>query len=556
MPLELLHKFTHTVAKAEIPDTFLSPFAYEPHPLAAIASQHLQQYLKAKLVNNQIFTNYGNMFGVLVVKDYTGQLAYLAAYSGKLNEQWHWSGFVPPVFDVMKRNNLYFEYEQKINQCEVDIQKIESDKVFRSLSQKRDILEQEYQDEFQQLYEIHRHRKIQRHLQRDATKNQTDLQREALFKKLAYESQLDNRQQQNLKRNYQKRIKEINSSLFEFQSQIEKIKNKIKQLQQEQREKILAGYVLLNASGEQKSLVEFFNDGLPPDGAGDCVAVKLLQYAYQNQLTPVAIAEFWWGDSPQDSIRHHGQFYPACRGKCQPILPFMLTGLKVKERTLPGSQCKDKIAPEIVYEDESILIVNKPCGLLSVPGNDVQDSVLTRIQQRYPDLDGPLIVHRLDLATSGIMVIAKNKSVHKALQRQFIKRKISKRYVAILSGKFPKNSSKNNNGDKGIISLPLRVDLLDRPRQLVCQKYGKPAITRWEVISTDEERTRIYFYPETGRTHQLRLHAAHRDGLNTPIVGDRLYGKAADQLYLHAEYLSFIHPDTGERFEWEVPAPF
>ena len=275
----------------------------------------------------------------------------------------------------------------------------------------------------------------------------------------------------------------------------------------------------------------------PPAGAGECAAPKLLQYAYKHQLKPIAMAEFWWGDSPKAEIRHHGYYYPACKGKCGPILGHMLQGLEVEENPLLKKHYHE-MPLEIVYEDNYLVVINKPAGMLSVPGKGEIDSVYQHIKILYPDATGPLIVHRLDMATSGVLLIAKNKEVHQHLQAQFKNRMIKKRYIALLDGKI---SSK-----EGTIILPLRMDPLDRPRQVVDHEHGKTAITQYQVLNEQEGNTLIAFYPLTGRTHQLRVHAAHPEGLHCPIRGDELYGQKADRLYLHAESLEFVHPVTKE----------
>jgi tRNA pseudouridine32 synthase/23S rRNA pseudouridine746 synthase len=306
----------------------------------------------------------------------------------------------------------------------------------------------------------------------------------------------------------------------------------------------------LNAKGEKKDLSELFKDTtqkVPPAGAGECAAPKLLQYAYQNGLIPIAMAEFWWGDSPKQEIRRHGYYYPACKGKCEPILKHMLVGLQVDENPLQKEALRKKEL-EIVYEDEWLVVVNKPAGMLSVPGKSDSDSVYQQMIKRYPNATGPMIVHRLDMATSGLLLIAKNKEVHQNLQAQFKNRTIEKRYTAILDGCIKM--------DEGIIQLPIRPEPNDRPRQVVDHIYGKPAITRYQVIERKAEQTRISFYPLTGRTHQLRVHAAHPFGLNAPIIGDELYGIKADRLYLHAEYIAFQHPITNQKITIEKKAGF
>ena len=312
---------------------------------------------------------------------------------------------------------------------------------------------------------------------------------------------------------------------------------------------LLSSYALGNWRKEKKAIGDFFTDRHLPHGVGDCAAPKLIHFAQQHELRPLAMAEFWWGAPPSGQVRHHGHYYPACRGKCHPILPFMLEGIDVQPLSFSRNRDSDDVLITR-YEDDDLVVVNKPAGLLSVPGKEVRDSVLTRLKKCYPHATGPLLVHRLDMATSGLLLAAKNTATHKALQQQFEQRSVEKCYVAVLSKRLPEHQS------RGTIELPLRVDIDDRPRQMVCFNHGKPAKTHWEIISRQQASTRVYFYPLTGRTHQLRVHAAHQDGLDAPIVGDALYGTTAERMLLHAERLGFTHPVTGEQLEVEAPVPF
>ena len=263
-------------------------------------------------------------------------------------------------------------------------------------------------------------------------------------------------------------------------------------------------------------------------------------------MKPIALAEFWWGVSPKTEIRKHKHFYPACRGRCKPILSHMLQGMMIEENPL-----KDKPLPktlDIIFEDSEILVVNKPPDLLTVPGKEEMPSVYSLVKEMYPDIEEPIIVHRLDMATSGILVLTKTKNAHMHLQKQFLDRTVKKRYSAILDGSIEL--------DEGMIELPLRVDLDDRPRQLVCYDHGKFAKTKWKVISRNMQQTRVQLYPITGRTHQLRVHMAHRNGLNTAIIGDELYGKKRERLLLHADYIQFTHPSTGKKMNCKVKSEF
>lgn len=337
-------------------------------------------------------------------------------------------------------------------------------------------------------------------------------------------------------------------------------------------------YRIRNARGEGRGLADLFAPLPPPGGAGDCAGPKLLSYAYDHGFTPLAMAEFWWGASPPAGGRQHGVYYPACRGRCSKILPFMLEGIEHEPEPDVGLKAVPDEAPWVLHEDEHLIVVHKPTGLLSVPGRGPRrvDSVEHRLQQRYGpalgDESWPRLVHRLDLATSGVLVAAKSREVYVALQRQFSAKTIEKRYIALLHG--------DVDGDAGEISLPLGRDLDDRPRQMHDPVRGKPATTRWEVLERRVELaharlpgtdpasapviTRVALHPKTGRTHQLRLHAAHDEGLGAPIVGDLLYGYGggysealgAPRLMLHAEALRFVHPVVGETMEFRVDCPF
>ena len=312
-------------------------------------------------------------------------------------------------------------------------------------------------------------------------------------------------------------------------------------------------YRLLNGRGETKDLVEIWQDyhsaprirsrfPLPPGGTGDCCAPKLLQYAYLHHLTPVCMAEFWWGESPKSLIRHHGQFYPACRGKCKPVLTWMLQGLDVD----PHMDVTGAVHPEpaIIYEDEALVVLSKPAGMLSVPGKTGADSVSAWAQRRWP---GAMLVHRLDMLTSGILLAAKTMEVYQELQQQFTDRTVKKKYLAVVEGSPAK--------EHGVIDLPLASDPMNRPLQVVDPENGKRAITEYRVLQAGQ-RSLLALWPHTGRTHQLRMHCAHPEGLGCPIVGDELYGRKADRLYLQAQAIAFVHPMTGKRMHFELPYPF
>ena len=334
------------------------------------------------------------------------------------------------------------------------------------------------------------------------------------------------------------------------------LKQQRKRMSEELQLWLFRQYRMLNARGETKDLVDIWRDyhtspklqqrfPLPPGGSGDCCAPKLLQCAYQHHWQPVAMAEFWMGESPRGEIRHDGHYYPACRGKCLPILTFMLQGLEVEKEGPASASAADV---QVVYEDAAVLVVDKPSGMLTVPGKALDDSLLSRYQLAHPEASGPIVVHRLDQETSGLVVFAKDKAVHKALQQQFEAHTIQKQYVALLEGLVLL--------DEGVIDLPIRPDVDDRPRQRVDYGQGKPAVTRYRVLERRDGHTLIALQPLTGRTHQLRVHCSHPQGLNCPIVGDRLYGRASSRLMLHARSVTFDHPATGRSLCITCPVPF
>ena len=322
-----------------------------------------------------------------------------------------------------------------------------------------------------------------------------------------------------------------------------------KEMSQELQLWLFHQYQLLNAHGEKKDLVAIWQSyytreklrrkfPLPPGGTGDCCAPKLLQYAYQKGLHPVCMAEFWWGAPTKEEVRQHLNYYPACRGKCKPILTWMLQGLDVDPNPeLLGFQ---HMEIPVVYEDDALLVVNKPSGMLSVPGRIEDYSVEAVMRERYPD---SIVAHRLDMGTSGLLIVAKNGESYRILQQQFIRHEVKKKYVALLE---------HSGEGSGSICLPMRPDPMNRPRQVVDMNHGKRAATRYEFIGN----RLVALWPETGRTHQLRIHCAHPDGLANPIVGDELYGTRGQRLCLHAAEIWFRHPVSGSEMHIKSEIPF
>lgn len=554
----IFRTFTSDIQSIELPQKFTYPFYYEPHQLAILASQELQLELSnhpqiAPLFDSTCSTSLptGKMFGVLIVQDSLGNIGYLVGFSGKLGIHTEIEGFVPPVFDLWNQEGFFIQEEKVLNIMNAKIVQLEQDSDYQNT---KSVLTKQIQDEkiaLEAKKEILKQLKSERKKYRS---EQLSLLSESEFnvvnEDLIKQSLRDKHELRVLTSHWKEQIELTQQTLTKFENEINQLKEERKQKSNALQQRLFQNYRFLNHIGEQKDLLDIFEQTAlqqPPAAAGDCAAPKLLQYAYLNKYTPLAMAEFWWGESPKSEIRKHLHYYPACRGKCEPILNHMLQGLSIDDNPLLANPALNKPL-EIVYEDEFIAVINKPDEFLSVPGIFIQDSVQERMKLRYPNATGPLIVHRLDMATSGILLIAKDKDSHKLLQSQFIKKTIEKRYVALLDGLVEEN--------EGCIDLPLRVDLDDRPRQMVCDEYGKPAKTKWEVIERINGQTKVYFYPITGRTHQLRVHASHPNGLNTPIKGDDLYGTKSSRLHLHAQRLIFTHPKTKERMTIEINEAF
>ncbi|MFY7957947.1 MAG: RluA family pseudouridine synthase [Flavobacterium macrobrachii] len=538
------HSFQTNISTIPLPEKFTFPFYYEPHKLSIIAANELQNYLKTQtdfehnfgLDEKQKGLQIGKMFGVLVVQNQNGELGHLWAFSGKLAESNHHPKFVPTVYDMLDDNGYFKKEEVILNQYNAEIEALEQNHHYLSAIQH---LEQTKLQAEKEISTQKEKIKLGKKLRAEKRKTATPSEIEQFNKESQDEGIL-----------LKKMTQYWNYKLEDAKQNLEQFTNKINQLKEERKEKsaalqqqLFTEYAFLNKNKELKSLAEIFN-GNPPAGSGECAAPKLLHYAFQHNLKPIAMAEFWWGKSPKSEVRKHKQFYPACMGKCEPILKHMLNGIETDKNPFEINPANGKEL-EIVFEDEHIIAVNKPAEFLSVPGKKITDSVQTRIQSKYPNA---MIVHRLDMSTSGIILLGKNLESYKYLQAQFIKRKVKKRYVALLDGVVPVK--------EGTIELPLRVDLDNRPTQIVCFEHGKPAKTEWKTIEIRNNQTLVHFYPITGRTHQLRVHAAHHLGLNCPIVGDDLYGTKANRLHLHAESITFIHPFSKEEMTIQVEIDF
>ena len=593
------------------PRQFTYPFCYEVDPLAEAASLELQRYIAdADLMSTE--KGCGKMFGVLVVEyeDEEGALqrGFLAAYSGLLGGRNDWPYFVPPVFDAQQPDGHFKRTEREISAINSEIRAIENDPEY--------------------LHSVEQHEQTKKRLQAevdafkaevDAAKARRDARRKS-GEPLSEDEQAEMiRESQFMKaelRRRRKAMEQANSTLhIPHSTFLKSLQRKRKQMSDELQRWLFAAYRMLNAKGEERDLIDIFREythAMPPAGAGDCCAPKLLQYAYLHHLRPVCMAEFWWGESPASEIRHHLHYYPACRSKCLPILTHMLKGLDVAPN--PLAQKRHTAEPRVLYADEYIMVVDKPAGMLSVPGkaesvrSEFSDSANISVEEYFANLQLPTnsqftteqftigeadnsklkiqnskflkAAHRLDMDTSGLLVLARTEQAYVELQRQFASRETVKRYEAVLSG-VPtqnsklktQNSSAQPSGCLEAISLPLIADINDRPRQRVDMEHGKPALTLYNIVEVravdantavayttkkvDKRRTLVHLYPKTGRTHQLRVHCAHPLGLACPILGDPLYGiERADRMYLHAAELTFRHPVTGETMHFLSPSGF
>ena len=550
--------FKTNISEVQLPEKFTFPFYYKPHLLAKIASNEIQEYLESQKDFNHDFgleeghsdSAIGKMFGVLVVKNTENKLGYLAAFSGKLDDKSLPEKFVPPVFNMRTEGSFYTKGEAEIDEINSGLSAIINNDIYRDLKDKFQQITLEINTDLEVQRKKMKVSKQNRKLQKKSaalTFNEIDFKN--LTEKLKQESYNEQFFYRELQEYYQTKINKVAQNLKIYDDKIDLLKKQRKEKSNYLQETLFSKYAFLNQQKELKNLLDIFDNPIvkPPAGSGECAAPKLLQYAFANDLKPITLAEFWWGISPKSAIRKHKNYYPACQSRCKPILTHMLKGIAMDDNLLLEN-LSEKQELKILFEDDTIVIINKPAEFLSVPGKEIRDSVYTRIKAKYPNATGPLIVHRLDMSTSGILVLTKTKEANKILQSQFIKRTVKKRYVALLDGEL--------HTEKGNIQLPLRVDLDDRPKQLVDFTYGKNAETNWEIIRKENGKTRVYFYPITGRTHQLRVHAAHKDGLNTPIFGDDLYGKKENRLHLHAEFIEFVHPSTNQKISFRVEADF
>ena len=573
-------KTIHISTGIDIPERMNNPLDYEPHPLCIAACKELQAYL-AERKDWREEIDKGKMFGVLIVEKNDKKIGYLAAYSGQIGGRSDWKGFVPAVFDYLQPDGYFKTHEAKITELNQHIAHLinnpEIKETERILNKLHKVQEHKLNLHKMQITEAKAKRDARRQeasLHPD-TKGLTPEEEQAMIK----ESQFLKAELRRFKKLISQKTP-LEEMYDNYQKGLQEIKQLRKSDSDELQKWLFSQFKMLNDKGESKDLLEIFkefNQMVPPAGSGECCEPKLLQYAFEHGLKPLQMAMFWWGESPKEEIRHHLHFYPACNGKCKPILHWMLPA-DVFEQASADAYIYNKV--EILYEDQELAVIHKPEGMLSVPGKDAQQpSIYSWARKQFPEATGPLIVHRLDMATSGLMVIAKTEFAYHRLQEQFTSHQVQKRYVAIVCCKDKDMAQRIKDATK-MISLPLMPDYLDRPRQIVNHEQGKEAITEYEVLGSEERRVkseefnsaanhevqssnlkvqciRLALYPKTGRTHQLRVHCAHREGLDAPILGDPLYGNVkADRLYLHAEAITFKHPLTGKEIHIERKADF
>lgn len=543
------------------PHQFTFPFCYEPHPLCRLAAAEVERHIVESGVW-QGETSCGKMFGVLVVREKRkvkseksncsdGALGFIAAYSGLLAGRNDWAYFVPPVFDAQQPDGHFKVTERSISDINKEIDGIRRSADYQSAKKREEELRQSADEQIAAMKQRIASAKAERDRRRsDAQAGLLQIS-EAEAAAMTRESQTLKADLRRLKQRLDAQLSAAHALTVQYDERIAALRQLRRSMSDELQRWLFEQYRMLNARGEERNLIDIFSattHAVPPAGAGDCCAPKLLQYAYSHGLQPVCMAEFWWGESPRQEIRHHLSYYPACRSKCLPILTHMLQGLDVEPNPLMAAATEQL---KIVYEDDAICVVDKPAGMLSVPGKDNMESVESIMRQRWHQYDSnPIMVHRLDRDTSGLMVVARTLKAYHSLQQQFARRLAAKRYEAVLDG-VPATHD-------GTINLPLMPDITDRPRQCVDMQHGKPSVTTYRVVSTRANRTLVWLYPHTGRTHQLRVHCAHPLGLATPILGDPLYGRgtAAPRMYLNAAELEITHPVTGRRMQWKSESAF
>ncbi|HIK37115.1 MAG: pseudouridine synthase [Geminocystis sp.] len=487
----------------------------------------------------------GKMIGILIVKDTEGNMGVIKAFSGFWNGKREKTGWVS---QIPSSSLLRFAEKvtlKELNEIKWRIIELENLPVRRDYEQ----LNQQFQQEWEELRKLHRQKKEERDRKREAIRN-SSLPREQIEQKILQldnESRKDDWERRKFKQKWKEKLEPLKLEIGKADAEIMELKSKRKELSRKLQKQMQIGYTITNFAGESLSVGRILGKEFIPTGTGDCCAPKLLHHAAVNQLTPIAMAEVWWGETSPNGEKVAGKFYPACKERCQPLLGFLLSGLS---NLSPLPKQYPPLSIPTIYEDEYLLVVDKPSGLPSVPGRGIEhyDSVVARLS-RKPGYEEITAVHRLDKDTSGILVLAKKKEILGCLQKLFANRQVEKIYEAILDGVI--------DSKEGIISLPLWANPLTSPRQEVNWLKGKPSITSYRLLEVTSSETRLQLIPYTGRTHQLRIHCA--SGLGVAIKGDRIYGRKDDnspRLYLHAREIRFLHPATGDCLHLKTTTPF
>ena len=532
-----IHPLPDDCSADSLPAKFTNPFDYVPHHLCDRAFAEVRRYVDSREDFRAEFSR-GKMVGVLIVRR-GARLGFVASFSGTLCGVCNHDYFVPPVFDFLAPDGYFRREEAKIVEVNREIAALESDdelnEHLKKISQEIDNL----QNELKKKTAWTKAQKAERDNKRKAELSEDE--REVMVR----ESQFQKAELHRLKLRVQEKTAKLDEERLRLLKPIDALKEKRRIMSETLQHWLFTNFSFFNAKGESRSLYDIFINGFrrtPPSGSGECCAPRLLQYAFSEGLEPVCMAEYWVGESPASEIRRDGFHYPACKGKCEPILSFMLQGLEL-ETDLPVKTISNV---EMLYEDEWIVAVNKPSGVLSVPGKDGSMALIDVLSER---LGKTLFsVHRLDKGTSGVLIVAKSEDAQRRFHSMFAGREVEKEYVALLDGEL--------ESEQGVIELPLAADYEHRPCQKVDYAKGKKSETAYKRIGIENGQTRVAFYPKTGRTHQLRVHSAHRDGLNMPIVGDALYGKKGERLLLHARRVSFTHPFSGKAVTIVCPPEF
>ncbi len=537
-----LHPLPDSTRQTPDPERFTYPFCYRPHPLCVAAASAVRAHLREQPQWAEELSQ-GKMMGVLVVR-HGDERGFLAAFSGTLGGQTRQEYFVPPVFDLMSPGNHFQEEQASISAMNRRLVALQRERGALRLHLGLDSLCRQRDQELQSMRQEMARAKERREAMRqtlppdELALRQPDMVRESQFQKAELKRMAER---------WRLEIEQAQEPLEALASEEGRLTEERRQRSEALQEWLFGQYRLLNARGEERSVGEIFGQVTPPSGSGDCCAPKLLQYAYTHGMSPLCMAEFWVGGTPVGEVRLDGHFYPACHSRCLPLLTHMMRGLLVDENPLMAGYQRVLQEFSVLYADRHVAVVRKPAGMLSVPGQDGLPSVQDVLCKKFPQATGPIIVHRLDMHTSGLMVAALTTEAYHLLQRQFLQRTVEKTYVALLEKPMPV-------GQEGEIRLPLAPDLADRPRQQVDEEHGKPALTHYQVVGNEQGHARVLLHPLTGRTHQLRVHCAHPQGLGNPIVGDPLYGHAGERLMLHAQSVRFTHPASGERmdFHWSL----